>query len=81
MPYLLEEIRQVKPKIVVLMGELAWKTTRLNTIEYMETYHTAAAMHFPRIREMFESDFEKLKKEVGSPISKAELPHLGTAES
>jgi uracil-DNA glycosylase family 4 len=62
MPYLLEEIRQVKPKIVVLMGKIAWKTPRLKAIEYIETYHPAAAMRFPRTREKFENDFEKLEK-------------------
>jgi uracil-DNA glycosylase len=72
MPYLLGEIRQVEPKIVVLMGKIAWKTPRLKAIEYIETYHPAAAMRFPRTREKFESDFEKLKNEVSSPISKAE---------
>jgi len=72
MPYLLEEIRQVKPKIVVLMGKIAWKTPRLKAIEYIETYHPSAAMRFPRARERFESDFENLKKEVSSPTSKAE---------
>jgi uracil-DNA glycosylase family 4 len=72
MPYLLEEIRQVKPKIVVLMGKIAWKTPRLKAIKYTETYHPAAAMRFPRAREKFESDFGKLRKEVSSPTSKAE---------
>ncbi len=63
MPYLLEEIRRVKPKIVVLMGKIAWKTPRLEAIKYIETYHPAAAMRFPKARERFESDFKKLKKE------------------
>jgi len=69
MPYLLEEIRRVKPKIVVLMGKIAWKTPRLEAIEYVETYHPAAAMRFPKARKEFENDFEKLKKEICSPIS------------
>jgi uracil-DNA glycosylase len=64
-PYLLEEIGQVKPKIVILMGEIARKTPRLKAVEYIETYHPAAAMRFPRAREKFESDFEKLGKLVG----------------
>ncbi|MFH0769323.1 MAG: uracil-DNA glycosylase [Chloroflexota bacterium] len=63
MPYLLEEIRRVKPKIVVLMGKIAWKTPRLEAIKYIETYHPAAAMRFPKARERFERDFKKLKKE------------------
>jgi uracil-DNA glycosylase len=72
MPYLLEEIRQVKPKIVVLMGEVAWKTPRLESVEYVETYHPSAAMRFPRARKKFENDFEKLRREVSNLTSKAE---------
>jgi uracil-DNA glycosylase family 4 len=62
MPYLLEEIRQVKPKIIVLMGNVAWKTPRLEAIDYIETYHPAAAMRFPGVRQKFENDFERLGK-------------------
>lgn len=62
MPYLLEEIRQVKPRVVVLMGEVAWQTPRLGNIRYIETYHPAAAMRFPRARKRFENDFKRLKK-------------------
>jgi DNA polymerase len=72
MPYLLEEVRQVKPKVVVLMGKIAWETPRLKAIEYIETYHPAAAMRFPRARERFENDFERLRREVSNPASKAE---------
>ena len=60
MPYLLEEIKQVRPKIAVLMGKVAQKAPELDGIEYIETYHPAAAMRFPRVREKFESDFKKL---------------------
>ncbi len=62
MPYLLEEINQVKPRIIVLMGNVAWKTPRLEAVDYIETYHPAAAMRFPRARETFENDFERLGK-------------------
>lgn len=61
MPYLLDEIRQVKPDIVVLMGKVAWQTPRFEGINYIETYHPAAAMRFPRAREKFERDFKKLQ--------------------
>jgi uracil-DNA glycosylase family 4 len=64
MPYLLEEIRRVKPKIVVLMGKVAWETPRLENIKYLETYHPAAAMRFPKVRKKFEDDFKELKKDV-----------------
>jgi uracil-DNA glycosylase len=62
MPYLLQEIGQVKPKIIVLMGTVAWKTPRLDGVEYVETYHPAAAMRFPGARERFQDDFETLGK-------------------
>ncbi len=62
MPYLLEEIRQVKPKIIVLMGNVARKTPRLEDVDYMETYHPAAAMRFLRARKKFEDDFQTLGK-------------------
>jgi uracil-DNA glycosylase len=64
MPYLIGEIGRVKPEIVVLMGEVAWKTPRRENIEYIETYHPAAAMRFPRARQRFEADFRKLRKEM-----------------
>jgi DNA polymerase len=63
MPYLVEEVRQVKPKIIVLMGIVAWITPRLRGVNYIETYHPAAAMRFPAARERFEHDFERLGKE------------------
>jgi len=60
-PFLLKQIRRIKPKIIVLMGEVARNTPRLKGIEYIETYHPAAAMRFPRARERFEHDFRKLR--------------------
>jgi uracil-DNA glycosylase len=60
MPYLLQEIEKVKPKTIVLMGTVAWRTPRLHGIDYMETYHPAAAMRFPGVRVRFERDLERL---------------------
>jgi len=64
MPYLLEEVRRVKPRIIVLMGTVAWKTPRQPGIDYILTYHPAAAMRFPGPRERFERDFERLGKQA-----------------
>jgi uracil-DNA glycosylase family 4 len=64
MPYLLQEIKQIGPEIVVLMGEVAWKVPRQDSIEYIETYHPAAAMRFPKVREKFETDFEMLAGKI-----------------
>lgn len=62
MPYLLQQIKIINPKIIVLMGEVAWQTSRkIKNIKYIETYHPAAAMRFPKIRKKFEKDFRKLK--------------------
>jgi uracil-DNA glycosylase family 4 len=60
LPYLMDEINRIRPEIIVLMGEVAWKTPRFKDIRYIETYHPAAAMRFPRARERFEKDIEKL---------------------
>jgi uracil-DNA glycosylase family 4 len=61
-PYLLREIEEVKPRIIVLMGEVAWQTPRSAGIHYIETYHPAAAMRFPRFRQKFREDFKMLKR-------------------
>jgi uracil-DNA glycosylase len=60
MPYLLTEIGIVKPKIIVLMVTVAWRTPKLRGIDYVKTYHPAGAMRFPRARERFERDLERL---------------------
>jgi len=64
MPHLVREIKEVNPRIVVLMGSVAWKAPRMAGIEYIETYHPAAAMRFPRIREKFEKDMETLRLKI-----------------
>jgi DNA polymerase len=72
MPCLVAEIRQVKPKIVVLMGQVAWKTPRFQEIDYIETYHPAAAMRFPRARHKFKADFAMLKDKVSAMVKEGE---------
>ena len=64
LPVLESEIRDINPKIVVLMGRVAWKAPRLEGIEYIETYHPAAAMRFPRIREKFVRDMAELSGKI-----------------
>lgn len=61
-PYLEEQIKTIKPKIVVLMGKVAWEAPRIEGIKYMETYHPSAAMRFTKMRIRFEEDFSTLKK-------------------
>jgi uracil-DNA glycosylase family 4 len=61
-PYLEEHIKTIKPKIVVLMGTVAWQAPRVEGVEYVETYHPSAAMRFKKIRKKFEEDFRVLKE-------------------
>ncbi len=61
LPFRLEQFKRVKPKTIVLMGTIAWEIPRDYDAEYIETYHPAAAMRFPKIRKRFENEFRKLK--------------------
>ncbi len=60
LPLLLDQIKSIRPKMIVLMGEVARHTPRLDGIKYFETYHPAAAMRFPTVRAKFEDDFKKI---------------------
>lgn len=60
----MNEIRKVQPKIIVLMGKVAWGIPRLANTEYLETYHPAAAMRFPKARNRFEHDFARLSRSL-----------------
>jgi uracil-DNA glycosylase len=61
-PYLAAQMLSIKPKIVVLLGAVAWQTPRLEGIEYVETVHPSAAMRFTKMRKRFEEDFANLAK-------------------
>jgi uracil-DNA glycosylase family 4 len=63
-PYLEEHIKMIKPKIVVLMGAVAWQAPRVEGVEYVETYHPSAAMRFTKMRKKFEEDFKALKNRL-----------------
>jgi uracil-DNA glycosylase len=63
-PYLTKQINLVKPKVVVLMGAVAWQTPKVQGIEYVETVHPSAAMRFTKMRKRFLEDFKQLKKRV-----------------
>jgi uracil-DNA glycosylase len=65
LPLLIEQIKSIKPKLIVLMGEVARQTPRLEGIQYLETHHPAAAMRFPGIRAKFEADFQRLGRMAG----------------
>ena len=61
-PYLTAQINLIKPKVVVLMGAVAWQTPKAEGAEYVETVHPSAAMRFTKMRKRFEEDFGQLKK-------------------
>jgi DNA polymerase len=61
-PYLEAQVKAVKPKIVVLMGAVAWQAPRVKGVEYVETCHPSAAMRFTKMRKKFEEDFSSLKE-------------------
>jgi DNA polymerase len=64
MPYLIEQIGIIKPKIIVLMGALAQTLPMDEGITYIKTCHPAAAMRFPKFREVFESDIKRFKTQL-----------------
>jgi uracil-DNA glycosylase family 4 len=61
-PYLVAQVNAIKPKIVVLMGAVAWQAPRVEGVKYVETYHPSAAMRFTKMRKKFEEDFRVLKE-------------------
>ncbi len=61
-PYLVAQVNAIKPKIVVLMGTVAWQAPRVKGVKYVETYHPSAAMRFTKMRKRFEEDFRVLKE-------------------
>jgi DNA polymerase len=63
-PYLVAQVEMIKPKIVVLMGAVAWQVPRIKGVEYIETVHPSAAMRFTKMRKRFEEDFAALKKRL-----------------
>ena len=63
-PYLTTQIDLIKPKIVVLMGKVAWQTPRMEGVRYIETVHPSAAMRFTKMRKRFEEDFSGLSKRL-----------------
>jgi uracil-DNA glycosylase len=59
-PYLSAQIDLIQPKIMVLMGKVAWQTPRREGILFIETVHPSAAMRFTKMRKRFLEDFVAL---------------------
>jgi uracil-DNA glycosylase family 4 len=64
LPYLMTQIRVIKPKIIVLLGASAKETPRVNGIEYIEVIHPSAAMRFTKMRERFRLQIAELAKRI-----------------
>ncbi len=60
LPYLLEQIKLVKPKKIVLLGKAACKTPRFEGIEYFEMVHPQAASRFPNMGKKFLQQLKSL---------------------
>lgn len=63
-PYLITQLEIIKPKMVVLMGTVAFQTPRLEGVVYVETVHPSAAMRFTKMRNKFLNDFAFVKESL-----------------
>jgi len=77
LPYLKKQIEIIDPKYFILLGEVAFsvffpkeklsnfrgKWIEKNGKFYFPTYHPAAGLRFPKIREILERDFKKIKRQ------------------
>jgi DNA polymerase len=74
--FLEQQIEAIKPKIIVLLGgvasetllnekkisELHGKSITKDGVIYFPTFHPAAGLRFPKIKEKLERDFKRLKR-------------------
>ena len=64
LPYLITQIRIIKPKIIVLLAHLQKKPLELDGIEYIQVIHPSAAMRFTKMREKFRQQIAELAKRL-----------------
>lgn len=63
LPILKKELKQIKPKVIVLLGKTAAKNVPLDIdATYIELPHPSAAMRFTKQRIKFENGMEELKR-------------------
>ncbi len=62
LPFLITQIRIIKPRIIVLLGASAKETPRMDGIEYIQIIHPSAAMRFTKMREKFRVQIADLAK-------------------
>lgn len=75
-----KQIKIIKPKVIILLGNLALATVlglspitryhgeviKKEGITYVPTFHPSAAMRFPKIKKEFEKDFKRIAKIIFS---------------
>lgn len=66
LPYLNNQISIIKPKIIVLLGESAKETPRLEGIKYVQIIHPSAAMRFTKMRDRFRIQISELSNLINS---------------
>ncbi|NLE03931.1 MAG: hypothetical protein GX638_03880 [Crenarchaeota archaeon] len=64
LPYLIAQIKIIKPQIIILVGASARETPREAGIEYFEIIHPSAAMRFTKMREKFRTQIALLAKRI-----------------
>lgn len=64
LPYLINQIKIIEPKIVVLVGASAREAPREEGIEYIEIIHPSAAMRFTKMRNRFREQIAALSKRI-----------------
>lgn len=61
-PELINEIKKIKPKVIVLLGKTSIENVPKNLAQiYIEIPHPSAAMRFPKQKEKFEIGLKLLK--------------------
>ncbi|MGC8831421.1 MAG: uracil-DNA glycosylase [Thermoproteota archaeon] len=84
-PFFLEQIGIIKPRLIVVLGNVAFKALfptektsiskshgklmRERGITCFLTFHPAAGMRFPSVRRKMEKDFKKLERLVSTQLS------------
>ena len=77
-PYLEQQIEIINPQVIVLLGGVAisslvgpWKVSEahgrfyeVNNRTYFMTYHPAAALRFPKVKDAMRKDFQVLNQEL-----------------
>lgn len=79
--HLVKQVEAIKPKLIVLLGQVAMKAlfpdkkAKVSDVHgklfcfdkvYFPTFHPAAAVRFPKIKDLMKKDFEKLHKLIKS---------------